>query len=89
MANPKVCVITNQYPPDTGGVGNSAHRVTNYLASQGLEMHVLHFRKHTEPVPLDEAVATSQEGAVTVHRAQVLHPDWKASLAGRGRKAQI
>jgi len=80
MANPKVCVLTNQYPPDTGGVGNSAHRVTNYLAAQGLSMHVLHFRKHPEPIPLDEAVETTQEGPVTVHRARIWHPDWREDV---------
>lgn len=85
MANTRVCVLTNQYPPDTGGVGNSAHRVTNYLASQGLTMHVLHFRKHPVPIPLDEAVETTHEGPVTVHRARVWHPDWKEGLLTGGR----
>ena len=85
MTEPKVCILTNQYPPDTGGVGNSAHRVTNYLASQGLVMHVLHFRKHRSPVPLDEAVETTQEGPVTVHRARVWHPDWRAGDRGDDR----
>ena len=85
MAQPKICVLTNQYPPDTGGVGNSAYRVTNYLAGQGLTMHVLNFRKHPIPVPLDEAVESTQEGQVTVHRALVWHPDWKASHEGDGR----
>ena len=85
MSQPRVCLLTNQYPPDTGGVGNSAHRVANYLASQSLSVHVLHFRKSHTPLPLDEAVETTGEGPVTVHRAQVWHPDWKISIKDGGK----
>ncbi len=78
----RVCLLTNQYPPDTGGVGHSARRVACTLAERGVDVHVLHFRKHPEPVALDEAVETTREGTLTVHRARVWHPDWRRSGGG-------
>jgi glycosyltransferase involved in cell wall biosynthesis len=75
----RVCLLTNEYPPDVGGVGTSAHRIANLLADCGLEMHVLHLDKAPEPRLLDEAVETTREGSVVVHRAQVGYPDGQAS----------
>ena len=89
MVGRRVCILTNQYPPDTGGVGHSAARVAAYLAQQGLEMHVLHLRKHPEPLPLDEAVGSCVEGSVAVHRARVWHPDWREAAAGGASEAEI
>jgi len=74
----RVCLITGQYPPDLGGVGNSAKRVASLLASRGIEVHVLHLVKRPEPVPLDLAIEMTREGDVCVHRARVWHPDWRA-----------
>lgn len=89
MEGRRVCILTNQYPPDTGGVGHSAARVAAALAGQGLEMHVLHLRKHPEPVPLDEAVESRTEGGVAVHRARVWHPDWRTPAAGATSEAEV
>ena len=83
---PRICILTSQYPPDMGGVGHSCHRVANYLASQGLDVHVLHFRKFPESLPIDEAVEMTSEGGVTVRRARICHPDWRASHAPGGKR---
>ena len=45
MKSLKTCIVTGQYPPQIGGVGHSAYRVANMLASQGLRVHVAVFRK--------------------------------------------
>jgi glycosyltransferase involved in cell wall biosynthesis len=83
VAPPRVCILTSQYPPDTGGVGHSAQRVAGLLAGQGLEMHVLHLRKHAGALPLDEAIESRVEGRVVVHRARVWHPEWREPGCGR------
>ena len=70
----KTCLVTGQYPPQVGGVGHSAHRVANVLATRGLEVHVVAFQKHLDPVPFDESYASTQEGEVLVHRVKVHHP---------------
>ncbi len=72
--NIKTCIVTNQYPPQVGGVGHSAHRVANMLASPGLSVHVVAFQKHPEPLPFDESFTSTQEGEVLVHRVKVYHP---------------
>lgn len=88
MRNQRVCLLTGQYPPDLGGVGNSAQRVASLLAGRGLEVHVLHLKKHPEPLRLDQAIETLREGEVWVHRARVWHPDWRSAAAG-GSEAEV
>jgi len=78
--NIRVGIVTGQYPPQVGGVGHSAHRVANLLASRGLTVHVIALQKHSEPLPFDESTTTRQEGNVLVHRVKVYHPN--ASEAG-------
>lgn len=73
--NFKTCLVTGQYPPQVGGVGHSAHRVANLLASRGLQVHVVAFQKNTAPLPFDESVVHTQEGNVLVHRVKVFHPN--------------
>lgn len=70
----KTCLVTSQYPPQLGGVGHSASRVARLLAGAGLEVHVVAFQKHPEPLPLDECIATTPEDGVLVHRVSVFHP---------------
>jgi len=75
MKSTKVCLVTGQYPPQLGGVGNSAYRVTNLLADSGLAVHVVAFQKWGEPVAFDECVATTDEKGVLVHRVKVFYAD--------------
>jgi len=75
MKNPKTCIVTSQYPPQVGGVGHSAYRVANLLASRGLNVHVVALQKHSVPLPFDESFSSTQEGKVLVHRVKVFHPN--------------
>jgi glycosyltransferase involved in cell wall biosynthesis len=78
----KTCIVTGQYPPQVGGVGHSAYRVANMLASQGLQVHVAVLQKHAVPLPFDESVSSTQEGAVLVHRVNVFHANQDTASAG-------
>lgn len=70
----KTCIVTGQYPPQLGGVGHSAHRVANMLADRGMNVSVVAFQKHAEPLPFDESYTSTQEGNVLVHRVKVYNP---------------
>ncbi len=74
----KTCLVTGQYPPQVGGVGHSAYRVANLLASKGLQVHVVTFQKHASPLPFDESFTSTPEGEVLVHRVKVFHPNMGA-----------
>ena len=69
-----IALVTSQYPPQLGGVGHSAARVARLLARGGRDVHVVAFQKHPEAVALDEAITTTLEGDVLVHRVLVHHP---------------
>lgn len=86
MNGTRVCILTSQYPPQTGGLGHSTHRIANLLASQGIEAHVAAFRKSPTPVALDEAITTTVEGEVTVHRIDVWNPGWNQVFDEAGRQ---
>jgi glycosyltransferase involved in cell wall biosynthesis len=70
----KTCIVTNQYPPQVGGVGHSARRIADMLANHELSVHVVAFQKHPTPLPFDESYSCTQEGEVLVHRVKVYHP---------------
>ncbi len=72
--NTKTCLVTGQYPPQIGGVGHSAYRVANLLAHRGMQVHVVAFQKHAEPLPFDESFSSTPEGEVLVHRVKVYYP---------------
>ncbi|MFQ5631620.1 MAG: glycosyltransferase [bacterium] len=74
MKGLKVCLVTGQYPPQVGGVGHSAFRVANLLASRGMQVHVVALQKHAAPLPFDDSFTSTQEGAVLVHRVKVYNP---------------
>lgn len=76
MKQTRVCLFTSQYPPQTGGLGHSTHRIANLLASQGMVVHVAAFHKSNTALPFDEAITTCQEEGVTVHRVAVWNPGW-------------
>jgi glycosyltransferase involved in cell wall biosynthesis len=69
-----IALVTSQYPPQVGGVGHSAARVARLLARDGRDVHVVAFQKHAEAVALDEAITSTREGDVLVHRVLVHHP---------------
>jgi len=69
-----IALVTSQYPPQVGGVGHSAARVARLLARSGRDVHVVAFQKHAEAVALDEAITSTREGDVLVHRVLVHHP---------------
>ena len=77
----KTCIVTGQYPPQVGGVGHSAYRVANILASRGLQVHVVALQKHPTPLPFDESYSSTQEGEVFVHRVKVFHPKREEGVA--------
>jgi glycosyltransferase involved in cell wall biosynthesis len=79
MSRSRICLLTNQYPPAVGGVGNSAQRIARLLAETDLEVHVLHLAKSSEPLHLGEAIDTVREERLWVHRARVWHPDWRGT----------
>jgi glycosyltransferase involved in cell wall biosynthesis len=69
-----IALVTSQFPPQIGGVGHSAARVARLLARGGRDVHVVAFQKHAEPVALDEAITSTREGELLVHRVLVHHP---------------
>jgi glycosyltransferase involved in cell wall biosynthesis len=69
-----IALVTSQYPPQVGGVGHSAARVARLLARGGREVHVVAFQKHAEPVAFDDAITSTREGDVLVHRVLIHHP---------------
>lgn len=77
----KTCIVTGQYPPQVGGVGHSAFRVANILASRGMQVHVVALQKHPTPLPFDESFSSTQEGEVLVHRVKVFHPKREEGVA--------
>ncbi len=77
----RICLVTGQYPPQIGGVGHSAHRVANMLAGRGVDVHVVHFQKHPEPLPLDESHTSVDEDGIRVHRVKVFHEGLREDCA--------
>jgi len=59
---PRVCWITEEFPPETGGTGLVAARIAGAIATQGVEVSVL--TRQTRPARAVE----EQYGAVCVHR---------------------
>ena len=41
MTIPKVCVVTNQYPPQWNGVARSCSRLVQYLVEEGYDVYVI------------------------------------------------
>lgn len=91
----KICLITLQYPPDHGGVGQSVRRISTFLDEIGYEVHVAvippGFRREYEMANAGEYrrgyIRESRDGSVTVHRfyptvrsAQASQADYKSEL---------
>ncbi|MGD1920328.1 MAG: glycosyltransferase [Pleurocapsa sp.] len=84
---PRICITTLEYPPDVGGVGESASRIAKMLVDLGYEVHVAVFRaifRREKQEAQDGQFhrsyqETSIRKGVTVHR---LHPAVR-SLRGK------
>lgn len=67
----KICLTTLEYPPDIGGVGESAARIAQMLQSLGYEVHIAVFhsklRKITDK-PKRTGCKTNVQDGITVHR---------------------
>ena len=68
----KICITTLEFPPDTGGVGESVKRISGMLKKVGHEVHVFVFhasRRHSGDSGLsDEQLFTVEQDGVFVHR---------------------
>ena len=85
----KICLTTLEYPPDVGGVGESAHRIAQMLLDFGYEVHVAVFRgvfrKEKAKAIAGEYkrsnLTTTEQNGIFVHR---LKPAIRSSVAGDG-----
>ncbi len=68
MGSLQIGLITGEYPPDQGGVGDFTREVARALARQGHGVHVI----TTGP----QGTVASADGALRVHRA-VPQWDWR------------
>ncbi len=66
----KICLITFEYPPQTGGIATSSARIANYLASEGFEVHVFTVgsEKDNDFASSVKTVESNVEDGVNVHR---------------------
>jgi phosphatidylinositol alpha-1,6-mannosyltransferase len=60
----KICISSDTYPPDVGGLAVSAHRLAQGLAAAGHSVHLVSLGRD---LPVG-AVTTLADSAVTVHR---------------------
>ena len=85
----KVCLTTLEYPPDVGGVGESAQRIAQMLLDFGYEVHVAVFRgvfrQEKEKAIADgyrrSSCQTAEQNGIFVHR---LKPAIRSSIAQDG-----
>ena len=85
----KVCLTTLEYPPDIGGVGESAQRIAQMLLDFGYEVHVAVFRgvfrQEKEKAIADKyrrsSCQTAEKNGIFVHR---LKPAIRSSVAQDG-----
>ena len=73
MRRMKICMTTLEFPPDTGGVGESVKRISAMLRNAGHEIHVFVFhssRCKEKPDGSQARVDTSERDGVFVHRFQ-------------------
>jgi glycogen synthase len=71
MRRMKICMTTLEFPPDTGGVGESVKRISGMLRKAGHEIHVFVFHSSRCKEEVDasqDRVDTSEQDGVFVHR---------------------
>ena len=59
-----ICLITYQYPPYPGGVGNAIYRIAKNMANRGVNIHII----APGPHQLRDKITPVVEDGVTVHR---------------------
>ena len=68
----KICMTTLEFPPDTGGVGESVKRISAMLRDIGHEVHVFVFHASRsssgEPSMGQDGLTTIEQDGVVVHR---------------------
>jgi L-malate glycosyltransferase len=82
----KICLTTLEYPPDVGGVGESAQRIAQMLLDLGYEVHVAIFRAvfRTEKQKAEageyrrSGYETTEQDGIIVHR---LYPAIRSTVA--------
>ena len=82
----KICLTAQEFPPDVGGVGVSAKRISLLLKDLGYEVHVAVFRsvfrKERKLAQAGEfrrcACETSEQDGIIVHR---LYPAIRSTVA--------
>ena len=72
----RICLLSNTYPPDVGGVAVSARRIAHSLTAAGCEIDVLTLSQSIPPGSL----RAETDGAVTLHRLGA-HPRPRETLA--------
>ena len=73
MRRMKICMTTLEFPPDTGGVGESVKRISTMLRNAGHEVHVFVFhssRCKEKRGGSQDRIDTSEQEGVFVHRFQ-------------------
>ena len=70
----KICLTTLEFPPDRGGVGESAYRIAKMLIDLGYEVHVVVF--HYKPLKdrkftKNSSYKTTQLEEIFVHRLKI------------------
>jgi glycosyltransferase involved in cell wall biosynthesis len=75
----RVCLVSQEYPPDTawGGIGTQTRNKALALTRRGHEVHVL--TRAAEPGP---GIRTERDGEAIVHRMQLPVPEF--NVYGRG-----
>lgn len=72
MRRMKICITTLEFPPDTGGVGESVKRISGMLKDEGHEIHIFVFhasRQHESDAGTShDALDTYEQDGVIVHR---------------------
>ncbi len=71
----KVCLLSDTYPPEVGGLAVSARRTAQNLAGAGIEIHVATLSGSRPP----GSWTSEADGAVTVHRLGA-HPRMRGTL---------
>lgn len=77
MKSLRIAMITLEYPPEPGGVGESVRRIAHMLVALGCEVHVLvfHTRQSKTITPVDgetRGLDSELDGAVRVHRSRTV-----------------
>lgn len=69
----RICLVSNEFPPSIGGVGQSVFRIANMLLELGYEVHVAVFPQ-AQPNNFEDFQCanyqTSEEQGIFVHRIQ-------------------